>query len=80
MPGVDAVRCVCWVGPCPLVAIFTGQLPKHCRRGGRFYTFTATGIYPGRVPVQWGYALVELLVAPIPYLIFGQVVANPTSR
>lgn len=62
---------------CLLVAISIGQLAKHLPSAGGFYTYTAKGIHPSvGFLVAWGYALVEPLVAPALYLIFGQVVAG----
>jgi amino acid transporter len=62
---------------CVLVAISIGQLAKHLPSAGGFYTYTARGIHPSiGFLVAWGYALVEPLVAPALYLIFGQVVAG----
>lgn len=62
---------------CLLVAISIGQLAKHLPSAGGFYTYTAKGIHPSiGFLVAWGYTLVEPLVAPALYLIFGQVVAG----
>lgn len=62
---------------CLLVAISIGQLAKHLPSAGGFYTYTARGIHPSiGFLVAWGYALVEPLVAPALFLIFGQVVAG----
>jgi amino acid transporter len=62
---------------CLLVAISMGQLAKHLPSAGSFYTYTSRGIHPGvGFLVAWGYAIVEPLVAPLLYLIFGHVVAT----
>jgi amino acid transporter len=62
---------------CLLVAISIGQLAKHLPSAGSFYTYTARGIHPAvGFMVAWGYALVEPLVAPLLYLIFGHLVAT----
>ena len=62
---------------CLLVALSIGQLAKYLPSAGGFYTYTARGIHPAvGFLVAWGYALVEPLIAPALYLIFGQVVAG----
>jgi amino acid transporter len=62
---------------CLLVAVSIGQLAKHLPSAGSFYTYTARGIHPAvGFLVAWGYAIVEPLVAPLLYLIFGHLVAT----
>ena len=62
---------------CLLVAISIGELARHLPSAGSFYTYTARGIHPAvGFLVAWGYALVEPLVAPLLYLIFGHLVAT----
>jgi amino acid transporter len=62
---------------CLLVAISIGQLARHLPSAGSFYTYTSRGIHPAvGFLVAWGYAIVEPLVAPLLYLIFGHVVAT----
>lgn len=62
---------------CLLVAISIGQLAKHLPSAGSFYTYTARGIHPSiGFLVAWGYAVVEPLVAPLLFLIFGHLVAT----
>jgi amino acid transporter len=62
---------------CLLVAISIGQLAKHLPSAGSFYTYTARGLHPSvGFLVAWGYSIVEPLVAPLLYLIFGHVVAT----
>jgi amino acid transporter len=66
---------------CLLVAISIGQLAKHLPSAGSFYTYTARGIHPAvGFLVAWGYAIVEPLVAPLLYLIFGHVVATVLNQ
>jgi len=59
------------------VALSIGQLAKHLPSAAGFATYTSRGLHP-RVGflVAWGYALAEALVAPLLYLIFGNVVAG----
>src|SRR5437899_4668455 len=62
---------------CLLVAISIGELARYLPSAGSFYTYTARGIHPAiGFLVAWGYALVEPLVAPLLYLIFGHLVAT----
>ncbi len=62
---------------CLLVAISIGQLAKHLPSAGGFYTYTARGLHPSvGFLVAFGYALAEPLVAPLLYLILGNVVAS----
>jgi amino acid transporter len=62
---------------CLLVALSIGQLAKHLPSAGSFYTYTSRGIHPAvGFLVAWGYAVVEPLVAPLLYLIFGHLVAT----
>jgi amino acid transporter len=62
---------------CLFVALSIGQLAKHLPSAAGFATYTSRGLHP-RVGflVAWGYALAEALVAPLLYLIFGNVVAG----
>jgi amino acid transporter len=62
---------------CLLVAISIGQLAKQLPSAGGFYTYAARGLHPAAgFLVGWGYAFVEPLVAPLLYLIFGNLVAG----
>jgi amino acid transporter len=62
---------------CLLVAISIGQLAKQLPSAGGFYTYAARGLHPAvGFLIGWGYAFVEPLVAPLLYLIFGNVVAS----
>jgi amino acid transporter len=66
---------------CLLVAISIGQLAKHLPSAGSFYTYTSRGIHPSiGFLVAWGYAVVEPLVAPLLYLIFGHLVATVLNQ
>jgi amino acid transporter len=62
---------------CLLVAVSIGQLAKHLPSAGGFYTYVSRGLHPSLgFLVAFGYALAEALVAPLLYLIFGNVVAT----
>jgi amino acid transporter len=62
---------------CLLVAVSIGQLAKQLPSAGGFYTYAARGLHPAvGFLVGWGYAFVEPLVAPLLFLIFGNVVAG----
>ena len=62
---------------CLCVAYSIGELAKHLPSAGGMYTYVARGLHPyvGFL-VAWGYALVEPLVAPLLYIIFGVVMAG----
>src|SRR5712692_3179119 len=61
---------------CLLVAISIGQLAKHLPSAGGLYTYSARGLHPTvGYFVAWGFMLAEPLVAPLLYLIFGNVIA-----
>jgi len=61
---------------CLLVAISIGQLAKHLPSAGGLYTYSARGLHPPvGYFVAWGFMLAEPLVAPLLYLIFGNVIS-----
>jgi amino acid transporter len=67
---IALVACLC-------VAYSIGELAKHLPSAGGMYTYTARGLHPSvGFLVAWGYALVEPLVAPLLYIIFGFVMAG----
>src|SRR5256885_9215425 len=61
---------------CLMVAISIGQLARHLPSAGGLYTYNARALHP-RVGffVAWGFMLAEPLVAPLLYLIFGNVIS-----
>src|SRR5438445_7207798 len=60
---------------CLLVAISIGQLARHLPSAGGLYTYSARGLHPtAGFFVAWGFMLAEPLVAPLLYLIFGNVI------
>jgi amino acid transporter len=62
---------------CLMVASSIGQLARHLPSAGAFYTYVSRGLHPSLgFLVGFGYALAEALVAPLLYLIFGNVVAS----
>lgn len=67
---IALVACLC-------VASCIGQLARHLPSAGGLYTYTARGLHPSvGFLVAWSYALVEPLVAPLLYIIFGFVMAT----
>jgi amino acid transporter len=67
---IALVACLC-------VAYAIGELARHLPSAGGLYTYTARGLHPSvGFLVAWGYALVEPLVAPLLYIIFGFVMAT----
>jgi amino acid transporter len=66
---------------CLLVAVSIGQLARRLPSAGGFYTYAARGLHPSvGFLVGWGYAFVEPLVAPLLFLIFGNVVASTLNQ
>jgi amino acid transporter len=62
---IALVACLC-------VAWCIGELARHLPSAGGMYTYVARGLHPSvGFLVAWGYALVEPLVAPLLFLIFG---------
>ena len=67
---VALVACLC-------VAYSMGELARHLPSAGGMYTYTARGLHPAvGFLVAWAYAIVEPLVAPLLYIIFGFVMAG----
>src|SRR3977135_2341188 len=61
---------------CLTVATSIGQLAPPLPSAGGLYTFSARGLHPAvGFFVAWGFMLAEPLVAPLLYLIFGNVIA-----
>ncbi len=66
---------------CMLVAVCIGQLARRLPSAGGFYTYASRGLHPAvGFLVGWGYAFVEPLVAPLLFLIFGNVVASTLNQ
>src|SRR5256886_15830816 len=67
---------------CLLVAISIGQLGRHLPSAGGLYTYAARGIGSTLgFLVAWGFMMAEPIVAPLLYLIFGNVLsANLNSH
>jgi len=67
---------------CIFVAISVGQLARHLPSAGGLYTYNARGLGPAAgFLVAWGFILAEPLVAPLLFLIFGNVIsANLNSH
>jgi len=61
---------------CLMVAISIGQLARHLPSAGGLYTYNARALHPAvGYFVAWGFMLAEPLVAPLLYLIFGNVLS-----
>ena len=74
--GATPLAVVLALVACLLVAISIGQLARHLPSAGGLYTFSARGLHPSvGFFVAWGFMLAEPLVAPLLYLIFGNVIA-----
>src|SRR5438309_7319830 len=74
--GATPLAVVLALGACLLVAVSIGQLARHLPSAGGLYTYSARGIHPtAGFFVAWGFMLAEPIVAPLLYLIFGNVIA-----
>ena len=61
---------------CLMVAVSIGQLARHLPSAGGLYTYAARGLHPAAgFFVAWGFMLAEPIVAPLLYLIFGNVIS-----
>jgi amino acid transporter len=61
---------------CIFVAVSVGQLARHLPSAGGLYTYNARGLgATAGFLVAWGFMLAEPLVAPLLFLIFGNVVS-----
>jgi amino acid transporter len=62
---------------CMFVAVSIGQLAKHLPSAGGLYTYNAHGLGTGvGFLVAWAFMLAEPLVAPLSFLVFGNVVSG----
>src|SRR5439155_3072024 len=74
--GATPLAVVLALVACLMVAISIGQLARHLPSAGGLYTYSARGINPiAGFFVAWGFMLAEPIVAPLLYLIFGNVIA-----
>ena len=73
--GATPLAVVLALVACLMVAISIGQLARHLPSAGGLYTYAARGLHPAAgFFVAWGFMLAEPLVAPLLYLIFGNVI------
>ncbi|HZU14401.1 MAG TPA: APC family permease [Chloroflexota bacterium] len=62
---------------CLFVASSIGQLAQHLPSAGGLYTYNANGLGPiAGFLVAWGFMMSEPIVAPLLYLIFGNLVGG----
>jgi amino acid transporter len=74
--GATPLAVVLALVACLFVAISIGQLARHLPSAGGLYTYSARGLHPvAGFFVAWGFMLAEPLVAPLLYLIFGNVIS-----
>src|ERR1700680_1994878 len=74
--GATRLAVVLALVACLLGAISISQLAKHLPSAGGLYTYSARGLHPAAgFFVAWGFMLAEPIVAPLLYLIFGNVIA-----
>src|SRR5256886_13181777 len=74
--GATPLAVVLALVACLMVAISIGQLARHLPSAGGLDTYNARGLHPTvGYFVAWGFMMAEPLVAPLLYLIFGNVLA-----
>ncbi len=74
--GATPLAVVLALVACLMVAISIGQLARHLPSAGGLYTYNARALHPTvGFFVAWGFMLAEPLVAPLLYLIFGNVIS-----
>lgn len=74
--GATPLAVVLALVACLFVAISIGQLARHLPSAGGLYTYSARGLHPAAgFFVAWGFMLAEPIVAPLLYLIFGNVIS-----
>jgi len=74
--GATPLAVVLALVACLMVAISIGQLARHLPSAGGLYTYNARGLHPTvGYFVAWGFMMAEPLVAPLLYLIFGNVLS-----
>src|ERR1700716_3054556 len=74
--GATPLAVVLALVACLLVAISIGQLARHLPSAVGLYPYNARGLGPQvGFFVAWGFMLAEPIVAPLLYLIFGNVIA-----
>jgi amino acid transporter len=74
--GATPLAIVLALVACLFVAISIGQLARHLPSAGGLYTYNARALHPVvGFFVAWGFMLAEPLVAPLLYLIFGNVLS-----
>jgi amino acid transporter len=74
--GATPLAVVIALVACLMVAISIGQLARHLPSAGGLYTYNARGLGPQvGFFVAWGFMLAEPIVAPLLYLIFGNVLS-----
>jgi len=72
--GSTALAVVLALVACLLVASCIGQLARHLPSAGGFYTYASRSLNPSAgFLVGWGFLLSEPIVAPLLFLIFGNL-------
>src|SRR2546426_11218976 len=75
--GATPLAVVLALVACLMVAISIGQLARPLPSAGGLYTYAARGLPPAAgFFVAWGFMLAEPLVAPLLYLIFGNLIGE----
>lgn len=74
--GATPLAVVLALVACLFVAISINQLARHLPSAGGLYTYSARGLHPiVGFFVAWGFMLAEPIVAPLLYIVFGNVLS-----
>lgn len=74
--GATPLAVVLALVACLFVAISISQLARHLPSAGGLYTYSARGLHPTvGFFVAWGFMLAEPIVAPLLYIVFGNVLS-----
>src|SRR6195256_4565281 len=74
--GATPLAIVLALVACLFVAISIGQLARHLPSAGGLYNYNARAVHPVvGFFVAWGFIIAEPMVAPLLYLIFGNVLS-----
>ena len=75
--GATPLAVVLAMVACLFVAISIAQLARHLPSAAGLYTYSARGLHPAiGFLVAWGFMLAEPIVAPLSYLVFGDVLSG----
>ncbi len=79
--GASPLAVVIALVACLFVAVSIGQLARHLPSAGGLYTYNAHGLGTNvGFLVAWAFMLLEPIIAPLLYLVFGYVLASAFNK